>query len=48
MSLRPETIALHWAILRLLKGILSAWERWLKVYAGGAPSQEAAARNDDR
>lgn len=47
MSLRPETIALHWAILRLLKGILSAWERWLKVYADGKSQQETAARTDD-
>ena len=39
--MRPETIALHWAILRLCKGILSAWERWLKVYAGDVPRQEA-------
>lgn len=31
-NMRTETVALHWAILRLCKGILSAWERWLKVY----------------
>jgi len=47
MSLRPETVALQWAILRLCKGILSAWERWLKMYAGGLPSQEASPRRDD-
>jgi hypothetical protein len=45
-AVRPETVALHWAILRLCKGILSAWERWLKVYASDAPRQEAPA--DDR
>jgi hypothetical protein len=30
--MRPETKELHFAILRMCKGILSAWERWLKVY----------------
>jgi len=31
--MRPETRALHFAILRLCKGILSAWELWLKRYS---------------
>lgn len=47
MSLRPETVALHYALLRLCKGILSAWERWLKTYSGSSPSQEASPVRDD-
>jgi hypothetical protein len=44
--MRPATIALHWALLRLAKGMLSAWERWLKEYASEKPCQEAPARSD--
>jgi len=29
------------ALLRLLKGCLSAWEHWLKTYADDPPSKEA-------
>ncbi len=36
--MKAETVALHWAILRLCKGILSAWERWLKEYASDKPA----------
>lgn len=28
--MKPTTRELHETIIRLLKGILSAWERWLK------------------
>lgn len=38
--MRPATKELHFAIIRLLKGILSAWERWLRVYADDPPPQE--------
>ena len=27
----PETIKLHETLIRLLKGIISAWEEWLKA-----------------
>lgn len=29
-TMTPATKALHTTIIRLLKGILGAWERWLK------------------
>jgi hypothetical protein len=41
-AMRPETRALHWAILRLCKGILTAWERWLTVYGSDDANKEAA------
>ena len=37
--MRPETTALHYAILRLCKGILSAWEMWLKKCAAQTPDE---------
>jgi len=29
--MNPATKELHLTIIRLLKGVLSAWEKWLKV-----------------
>jgi hypothetical protein len=30
----PETLELHRTLLRLLKGILSAYERWIRAKEG--------------
>jgi hypothetical protein len=27
----PETLRLHEALLRLLKGMVSAWEEWIRL-----------------
>ena len=32
----PATRELHETVIRLLKGVLSAWERWLKAQGNGS------------
>lgn len=27
----PETITLHETLIRLMKGVISAWEKWLEA-----------------
>lgn len=31
--MKPATKALHLTLIRLLKGCLNAWERWVNLYA---------------
>jgi hypothetical protein len=38
--MKPNDLWLHRQMIRLVKGIVSAWEEWLRRSEGDAPSKE--------